>query len=77
MPGRHPIIGHGSFVKRLAPGVDPTIHGCTYTKVKVADDLVERHELFLLDEGEQKVTENLETRTCLHPTRRPLESNHR
>lgn len=59
---------------RLPPGLysnavgyscnkDPRISGNVMTKVDVTDDLPpERHELFLLDDGEKKVEYEVETR---------------
>ena len=64
--GRLPV-GHWSYASGYACNKDPRTHGNVGTKVDVTDDLPpDRHELFLLDEGEKKVEYEPETR-MFHP----------
>jgi len=57
----------GQYVTRT-PGVkDPRIAGSTYSKVKPHDfDIPDRHELFLLADGEKKVEMETVTREYHH-----------
>lgn len=57
----------GQYATRT-PGVkDPRIAGSTWTKVKPNDfDIPDRHELFLLGDGEKKVEMETVTRKYMH-----------
>ena len=67
LSGRLPV-GNWSHSSGYSCVKDPRIHGNAGTKVQVQHDLPpDRHELFLLDEGEKKVEHEPETR-MFHPT---------
>lgn len=58
-------LGHSSNVNRVSFATDPKIHGACGSKM-ATDSLPKRHELFLLDDGEQKVEFEPETRESIH-----------
>ncbi len=61
-------VGVGSHAFRHFPTQDPRIHGNTGAQIDPTEDSPpERHELFLLGDGEKKVEYEPETRT-FHPT---------
>lgn len=69
--GKGPV-GHYSNLAGYSANKDPRINGNVGTKIDVADDQpLDRHELFLLEEGEKKVEFEPETRehTSLNTTR--------
>jgi hypothetical protein len=58
------------YANRYAGALDPRMHGSTWTNVKPEIDIPDRHELFLLADGERKVEMETVTRKFgLHPDR--------
>lgn len=55
-----------SYAARHSTVMDPRIGGSTWTNVKPEIDLVDRHELFLLGDGEKKVEMETVTRESSH-----------
>jgi hypothetical protein len=59
------------YASRYSGVVDPRIHGSTWTNVKAEIDIPDRHELFLLADGERKVEMETVTRKFgFHPDRK-------
>jgi hypothetical protein len=58
------------YANRYASVLDPRMNGSTWTNVKPEIDIPDRHELFLLADGERKVEMETVTRKFrLHPHR--------
>jgi len=60
-PGGRPRFAHNSYSAGYSAVKDPRIHGNVGSKLEV-DIPPDRHELFLLSEGEKKITFEPETR---------------
>lgn len=58
----HPSRIADSYDRNVAGTHDSRRNGCTWTKVKVDEDHPDRHELFLLGDGEKKVEVEAVTR---------------
>lgn len=52
----------GQYAGRYSSVMDPRVHGSTWTNVKAEIDVPDRHELFLLADGERKVEMETVTR---------------
>lgn len=58
------------YANRYSAVTDPRVRGSTWTNVKPEIDIPDRHELFLLADGERKVEMETVTRKFrLHPDR--------
>ena len=60
-PSGRPRFAHNSYSAGYSAVKDPRIHGNVGTKLEI-DIPPDRHELFLLSEGEKKITFEPETR---------------
>ena len=60
--GSQAPFGHHSYANRHSISHDPTIHGAVGSKMDKYDSQLDRHELFLLEDGEKKVEFEPETR---------------
>lgn len=64
---RHPVALHrmSQYMNGYSSVTDPRIYGSTWTNVKAEINIPDRHELFLLADGERKVEMETVTRKLI------------
>lgn len=61
-------VGHDSYKCGYSGSLDPRNRQHVGPTIDLTDSQLERHELFLLEDGEKKVEEQPETRTLARPS---------